>query len=416
MDNTKHCLHEFQKIKSEDLFEKANEFQKFITDARERGHETYLYPILEYKGSHVVVEKNGNEHEVVSYCSADYLGYARHEAVKSSAIRALNTYGLSVTSVPLIAGSTHAHALLKNSLADFLGFDDVVIFPTGHAANIGVISALCQSTDTVIFDKMAHQSILEGIYVSQASWHTFRHSDAKHLEHVLKKTREQKPNCGILVVIEGVYGIDGDIAPVKEILEVVNEYNAKLLIDDAHAIGVIGSNGGGLIDYSQLRNIENVVLMGSLSKSLGSMGGFIASNKAVIDYMKYFARTIVFSVGLSAIHAAAAMQSLEMLKSKSELKVLKDNIGYFYSKLKEHDIHPTAVSDSSIVSVAINNESNLRNMMKHMFDDGIWAEGLPYPAVPQGQERIRFRISALHSKQDIDRTVKVLKYAVTKYC
>lgn len=412
MDSSKHSLQDFLHTKSDDLFQKAFDFQRFILDARDKGHETYLFPIKSYHGSKATVDNNGRDHEVVIFCSADYLGYARHQAVKQAAQSAINTYGLSVTSVPLIAGSTDAHTELKERLIEFTGFDDVVIFPTGHAANIGVISALCHPSDTVIFDKMIHQSILEGIYVSKASWHTFRHSDMKSLESILKKTRSLKPNNGILVVIEGVYGIDGDIAPLPQILDLIRKYNAKLVIDDAHALGVIGKSGGGLIDYYNVTDLEDIVLMGSLSKSLGSMGGFIASNKSVVDYLRYYARTIVFSVGLSAIHAAAASKSIDMLYSQENLMKLSSNTKNFYSILSKHSIAPTAESDSSIVSVAINDEKKLRSVMKRLFDNGVWAEGLPYPAVPKGNERIRFRISALHSNEDLEFAVSKLSEAL----
>lgn len=413
-DSREMGLVDFLDAPSDDLFEKARRFAGFISDARSRGHsETYLRPVRRYEGGSAVVDGGDNleEHRVVVMCSADYLGLAHDPSVVRAAKDALDAFGTSVSSVPLIAGSTCLHSDLQGVLADSLGVEAVVLFPTGHAANLGVLQALCGPNDLAVLDELVHCSLWDGVRLSGAKKITFRHSDVEDLVRVLSAARENKAVKGILVVIEGVYGIDGDLAPLRQIKEVAESFGARILLDDAHATGVLGERGRGSAEHYAVP-IGDMVVMGSLSKSLGSMGGWIAAPSDVADYLRYYARTIMFSVGLQTSSVAAGLAAMKILKGDLKLlDRLRSNATYFRDGLGQLGFTNPSRSGSAIVSVEVGGESRLRELLRNMFRAGLWAEGLPYPAVARGTERVRFRVSALHSKEELNSALEVVAQA-----
>jgi glycine C-acetyltransferase len=395
---------------SEDLFSKTADFSRFLLDGRARGYEVYLRAVTEYQGGKALVEKSGGGvHQVVVMCSSDYLGLARHPEVIAAAIEALHLFGTNVASVPLIAGSTSAHKILQREIADFVGTQTSVLFPTGHAANLGVIQALCSHRDMVILDKLCHYSIIDGIRLSYAKWRSFRHNDTGHLEQVLARARENESVKGILIVVEGVYGIDGDVTPLSEICAVARKYGARVMIDDAHATGVIGARGKGTAEFCNVKKPPDI-LMGSLSKAIGSTGGWIACSSEVADYLRYYARTVVFSVGLQTPSVMAASAALHLIRGREKLlETLWTNIEYFRMGLENMGVANAARSRSAIMSAIIGDEALLRDLLKDVFEKGLWVEGLPFPAVPRGQERLRFRVSGAHTKEDLDCALNILE-------
>ena len=407
---------DFTDVAHPDLFHKTLQFEHFLRNLRAQGHEPYRHHVQDYAGGNAVVdgEDRFSKQHVVMMCSADYLGLARRPEVLAGAKNALERFGSSMCSVPLIGGETALHRDLEEALARFIGTEACVLFPTGRAANMGLIQALCGPRDTVICDRFVHCSVLDGIRLSGANRRSFRHSDVQDLVKVLELTRAERPQGGILVVIEGVYGIDGDIAPVNQLLTVCEQYETRVLIDDAHATGVLGGSGRGSPEYHRI-HVPWPIIMGSLSKALGSFGGWIATTGEVADYLRYHARSIVFSAGLPAVCAGGGLAALQLLRSHPEfLSRLRANVALFRDGLLELGIGNARKSASAIYSVPVGNESNLQNVACELFRRGVYAEALAYPAVAHGQERIRFRISACHTPDELRYVTEQLKKIFTK--
>lgn len=267
----------------------------------------------------------------------------------------------------------------------------------------------------MILDKLVHYSILDGVRLSGAHWHSFRHSDPEHLARVLETARSKRPDSGILVVVEGVYGIDGDVPPLVELLEVCNRFGARVMVDDAHATGVLGKNGRGSVEaHGITANLP--IVMGSLSKSLGSFGGFIAASGEIADYLRYYARTIAFSVGLPASCVGGAMAGLDIIQNQPEhLAKLHANIAFFRNGLVSMGIKNALKSKSAIVSAPVGNERILRDVARELLGHGVYAEALPFPAVPRGQERMRFRVSAAHTQEELQKVLCAAEEVFSKF-
>ena len=416
MDSDKFSLTDFVSVQSPDLFKKGLAFAEFLKDVRIKGLEApYLCPSISRRDNRVRILDAEGEREVILMCSANYLGLASHYSVVSAAKAALDQYGASVCAVPLIAGTTDVSMKLEEALAGFKGVERAVLFPTGHAANQGVISALVSSRDWVVVDKQIHHSIIEGVQLSRGHLASFRHSDMSHLEKVLDRIRRKHHDCGILVVGEGVYGIDGDIAPLPELMGVSRRFDARIMIDECHSTGVIGRNGAGTASHYELKGKPDLV-MDSLSKALGSMGGWIGTSQEVADYLRYYAKPISFSVGLPPVSAAAALASLDLISNNPDLvSQVQQNAGYMRSGLADMGVDNVTRSGSAIMSVIIGDEPKLRRINRELFKAGLWAEGIPYPAVPRGQERLRLRVMASHTREDLDQALNTLEDVLKEY-
>jgi len=400
-----------------DLFAKTEAFKDFIDDARKQGYEKYLHSVIDYRGGRALVKHKYAEQasEVILFCSADYLGLAHNSEVMSNAHRAIDAYGGSVSSVPILAGATREHDLLEKNLREFTHVEDIVLFPTGHAANASTISALCHKHDQVISDRSVHESISEGMKLTGARGRVFKHFDMIDLERQLKRSRDRIGNHGILITVEGVGGLDGDIAPLPDIMALAEQYDAKVLLDDAHATGVIGKNGAGSVSYHGMDRQPDIQ-MGSFSKAFGSVGGWIGTTQTVADYLRYFARSVVYSVGLSPINAAVANGALSAMASDPPMIAnLLSNTNYFRNGLIELGLDNAAKSGSAIMSVLVGSESVLREIVMDLFIGGVWAEGLGYPAVRTGEERIRFRIRIAHTQHDLDDALRVIETVFHKH-
>lgn len=402
VDSKVTSLTDFAQRESRDLFQKTVEFRQWYDDADRRGFKRYLLPVIEQRGGRALVgaDRYSPEGEVILFGSADYLGLAHNERVKQAAADAILEHGCNVASVPLVAGSTPVHKILEQQLADLLSFEACVLFPTGHSANMATIAALCSQYDTVVVDNRVHYSILEGVRLAHCSWRTFLHNSPEDLRAVLKKVRDENPSRGVLVVAEGVYGIDGDLANVEDLRHVAREFDARLMLDDAHGIGVLGPAGEGTAAHLQAGNAD--IVMGSLSKSLGSFGGFILASRDVVDYLRFYAKAISFAVGLPIVNASAALEAMQIIREEPErLASLQAKSEYFRQALTDQGFAEVQASQSTIMSLEIGDEEVLRDVSKELFEAGVWAEGLPFPAVSRGQERLRFRVRECHTYDDL---------------
>ena len=409
-------LLDFVSVKSKDLFKKVEMFSDFLVDASQKGYaDSYLQTVTSPSSNVINIIENKKTREVIQMNTANYLGLAAHPFVISESKKILDVYGASICSVPLISGTTEIHKLLEKKLAEFKKVDDVALFQTGYLANIGTISAVVSSRDWVVIDRDVHYSIVEGVKISGANFSRFRHSDCEHLEKVLKRIREKHNDIGILVVIEGVYGIDGDIAPLPDIINICEKYTAKIMIDDAHSTGILGENGAGLISHFGVEGKVDIV-MDSLSKSLGSFGGYIGASKEVINYLRFYSKPISFSVNLPPVCVAAALATIKLIEDdRSFVERLRKNADFMRNELSNLGLKNVDKSSSTIMSIIIGDEVKLRQITHELLEKGLWIEGIPYPAVQRGQERIRLRVNANHTMDDLKNAILIFKVVLTKY-
>lgn len=409
IDSDNLSMADFIDISDQDIFKKTEHFWEFIEDTKRKKFHTYEPPLLTASKNRVLIydEKLRKEREIIMMGSSNYLGLNMHPKVIEAANQMLQKYGTGTGSIRLLSGTHVFHRQLERILADLKGCEDALVFPTGHMANMGCISALIGRKDIAVVDKKVHVSVLDGCLLGSGSFKTFRHSDPIHLRRVLESLEGKYE--GKLIVLEGVDGIDGDISPLPEILEIANDFGAKVMLDEAHATGVIGDRGRGTPSHFKVEGKVDVV-MDSLSKALGGLGGYIACSKEVIRYLKYYARTSFFSVSVPPVMLASSFAAIQVMESETDLiKKLWGNINYIKENLIHLGFNNVEKSQSAIISTIVFDELLLRKINKRIFEEGVYLEPLPYPAVPRGQERLRLRIMTTHTKEDLDKTLEVLE-------
>lgn len=384
--------------------------RKLVADFKDSGRRNYLQVVLENdEGRAVVTDYYGRAAtEMIVFCSADYLGLAHDPVVKDAAIAAVHTHGLTVASVPIIGGTTDIHVALEKFLADHFGYDAAVLFPTGQAANASGISALCGPADAIFVDEQVHPSMLEGVRLSRSASFRFRHNDARHLGRRLERCRAGGHAAGILVVTEGTYGLDGEVANLAEICRTAHAFGAKVYMDDCQGIGVVGPGGRGALERCE--DARPDIMMGAFSKAFGSIGGFVAASHEVVDMLRARSTSSIFSIGISPVFAAAALASLRLTRDDpGRHQALLRNVAHARRRFEEIGAANVRKSGSAILSVLVPTEEAVDRLARGLFDAGVWAEVLRHPATPRGEERIRFRIRAHHSLADIDLAAETLR-------
>lgn len=367
-----------------------------------------------------------NKKKYLLFSSNDYLGLMNNRKLKNAAKKAIQKYGTGTGASRLISGTYKLHKELENEVAKFKRTQSALVFPSGYQTNISVISSLVGKEDLVILDKLNHASLIDGARLSGAQVRIYPHKNIQYLEKILKSSKKYK---NILVITDSVFSMDGDLAPLKEITKLTKKYKAMLMVDEAHATGVYGENGGGLIEeYGLYRDVD--IQMGTFSKALGGQGGYIAGSKKLIEYLINKARGFIYSTGLSPAIAGA---NLEAIKMKKERKILQEklwkNIKCFTTQAEACDyveggitsrvawsgyikssrrLQP-ARSQSHIVPIMIGDEKKTLQAAKYLFDHGIYAPPIRYPTVAKNQGRIRISLSAFQRKKDIDKLVLVLE-------
>jgi glycine C-acetyltransferase len=403
-----HTLFDVLGVSGKDLFIKTKPVWAYIKDMKQKGYHTYRRPLLSASRNRVVVfdERIGKEREMIMMGSNNYLGLSAHPKIVKAAEEAIEKYGVGSGSVPLLAGTYDIHKKLEAKLAKLKGCEDAIIFPSGYSTNVGCISSLVGKKDLAVIDRLAHASIIDGCMLSGGKLRTFRHSDINSLKEVLRKNKDDVE--GKLIGVDGVYSMDGDIVPLPEIVDVAKEYEAKVLVDDAHATGVIGEQGRGTASHFKMEGKVDIVV-GTLSKALGQLGGFVASSKEVVNYLRYLARSYFFATSLPPAVIASVLAALEVMESEPELhQNLWRNIRYFKENLRHLGFN-VGNSESAIIPIIIGEESLLKKMSKRIHEEGIYISSVPYPAVPRDQTRFRASIMATHTKEDLDTSLEVLE-------
>ncbi|PAT01424.1 8-amino-7-oxononanoate synthase [Candidatus Izimaplasma bacterium ZiA1] len=346
-----------------------------------------------------------NHKKVINLSSNNYLGLANHPRVKQAAIDAVNKYGAGAGAVRTIVGNQDIIGELEDVLAEFKKEDAVMCFQSGLNCNIGTIQAIVERGDLIISDELNHASIIDGVRLSRADKAVFRHSDMEHLEEILKEKRENYNQ--VLIITDGVFSMDGDLAKLPRIVELAEQYNALTYVDDAHGSGVLGTSGRGTVDHFHLHGRVDFII-GTLSKAIGVVGGYVASKKETKIWLSHRARPLLFSTALPPAATAAAIESVKMLMESEEYSnKLWDNARYFKSKLGKLGFD-TGHSETPITPVIIGSEAKTMEFSKALLDNGVYVSGIVFPTVPKGTGRLRCMISASHTKEDLD-------YAVSQF-
>lgn len=342
---------------------------------------------------------------VLNFCSNNYLGLANHPRILKASKRAIDKYGIGPAAVRTIAGTTSLHLNLEKILAEFKKTEAVILLQSGYAANLATIPTLVQEGDIIFSDELNHASIIDGCRLSKAKVLRYKHCDPEDLE---QKVKSQNSKARKLIVTDGVFSMDGDIAPLPELVEISSKYNAILVVDDAHGEGVLGKNGRGVVDHFHLHGQVDIEI-GTLSKAFGVVGGYVAGKKVVIEWLRQKARPFLFSSALTIPDVAASIEAIKILsKSDSLVKKLWKNTNYFKQRLKKMGFD-IGNSQTPIVPIMLGEAKLAQKFSKKLFENKVFATAIGYPTVPRGLARIRVIISANHSRTNLDRAIDVFE-------
>lgn len=339
--------------------------------------------------------------EVVNLSSNNYLGLANHPKLRQAARDAVDAYGAGSASVRTIAGTMSLHTELERRLAAFKRTEAALVFQSGFTANSGTVSALLGREDVIVSDELNHASIIDGSRLSRATIKVFPHKDVAAMRRLLE---ESKGARRILVITDGVFSMDGDIAPLPDIVEVAKKYGAIVMVDDAHASGVLGENGRGTVDHFGLHGQVDIQI-GTLSKAIGVLGGYVAGSRLLIDYLVQRARPLLFSTSHPPAVTAACLAALDLLENDDSLmKQLWDNTRYFRDGLAALGFDVTG-SETPIIPVIVGEGDRAMRLSDRLFEEGVFAQGIAFPTVPRGKARVRTIVTAAHSRADLDQAL-----------
>ncbi len=351
-----------------------------------------------------VISLNGQS--VINLSSNNYLGLANHPRVKGAAKDAVDKYGAGAGSVRTIVGNQDLLETLEDLLATFKEEEAVMLFQSGLNCNIGTIQAIAEKGDLIISDALNHASIIDGVRLSRADKAVYKHNDMEDLERILKEKREHYNN--VLIITDAVFSMDGDLAPLPEVVALAKQYSALTYVDDAHGSGVLGRGGRGTIDHFGLHG-EIDFIIGTLSKAIGVVGGYVATKQNVKEWLLHRARPLLFSTALPPAATAATIESVRMLmESEEHTKKLWDNAKYFKDGLKSlgFDI---GQSQTPITPVMIGEEKLTMDFSKALLDEGVFVSGIVFPTVPEGMGRCRAMLSASHTKENLDEALRAFE-------
>ncbi|MEI8131254.1 MAG: glycine C-acetyltransferase [Leptolinea sp.] len=335
----------------------------------------------------------------LNFCSNNYLGLANHPHLVKAAQEAVKHFGVGPGAVRTIAGTMDLHLELECRMAAFKKVESAITFQSGYCANLATIPALVSKEDVIFSDELNHASIIDGSRLSGAKIIRFSHADPASLEQVIKEAEGTYRRA--LIITDGVFSMDGDIAPLDKIYEVAESYDILLMVDDAHGEGVLGTGGRGIVDHFNLHGKVDIEV-GTMSKAFGVMGGVVAGKPVIIDWLRQRGRPFLFSSAITPPDAAACIAALDVLEESTELvDRLWENARYFKAEMKTLGFD-TGVSTTPITPIMLGESPLAQQFSRNLFDNGVFAMALGFPTVPQGKARIRVMISAAHSRDDLD--------------
>ena len=367
-----------------------------FTDARKvmaMGYYPYFRVITSEQDTEVIC----NGKKMLMMGSNSYLGLTNHPRVKEAAIKAIQKYGSGCAGSRFLNGTLDIHIELENELAKFVGKEEAICYPTGYQANVGCISAIVGKNDFVITDKYDHASIIDGALLAEGKMLRFKHNDMTSLERVLKEIKGKNS----LIVVDGIFSMEGDIANLPVIIELAEKYNAVVMVDEAHSLGVLGNQGVGTAAYFGLTD-KTAFIMGTFSKSLASVGGFIAADEALIHYLKHKSRALIFSASLPPASTASVLEALKIIKEEPErIAKLWENTNYMLTEFKAMGYN-TGASCTPVVPLHIGNMMTTFNMWRRLGEEGVFINPVVPPAVPPSSCLIRTSFMATHTKEQLD--------------
>jgi 8-amino-7-oxononanoate synthase len=382
-----------------DIFDKCFNYTR-AKDVIAAGVYPYFIPLTENEGS----EASYQGHRLIMCGSNNYLGLTTHPKVREAAIKAIERFGTSCTGSRFLNGTLELHERLEGELADWVGKESALVFSTGMQTNLGTISSLVCRGDTVILDRNDHASIVDGAMLSFGDVKRFRHNDPKSLERVLSSIPEEQ---GKLVVVDGLFSMEGDIAPLPDIIPICRKYDARLMVDDAHAMGVLGGGRGTAAHFGMTDEVD--LIMSTFSKSFASLGGFIAGDEDVVHYIKHNARALIFSASIPAASAAAALAALEVMREEPErVQRLNQNAKRMREGFRELGFN-IGESRTPVIPIIIGDDPLTLQSWWMLFNGGVFVNPVLSPAVPPGQQLLRTSYMATHTDEQLDRVLEIFE-------
>jgi 8-amino-7-oxononanoate synthase len=379
-----------------DILEKCYQFS-VVKDAKEFGIYPYFIPLDENEGTEVTYQGR----RVIMCGSNNYLGLTTHPKVRQAAIDAIERYGTSCTGSRFLNGNMSLHENLEAELADWVGKEDSLVFSTGMQVNLGTISALVGRGDYIILDKDDHASIVDGAFLSGGKIQRYQHNDMDHLKRVLESLPADK---GKLLVVDGLFSMEGDIAPLPELVPLCKAYGVRLMVDDAHAMGVLGGGRGTAAHFGMTKDVD--LIMSTFSKSFASLGGFIAGDADVVDYIKHQARSLIFSASIPPSNAAAALAALKVMREEPErvTRVIQiaDKMRMEYRRLG-FDIGDSV---TPVIPIIIGDDDLTFLTWKLLFENGVFVNPVISPAVSPGRQLLRTSYMATHTDEQLEQVLE----------
>jgi 8-amino-7-oxononanoate synthase len=394
----------------EDVYDVINTYNRWWDEAYKGGYHVYREPFTSAPGPIISIHSNlGKTYEgLLNLSSYNYLGMAGSPVVKEAVVRALDKYGLGAAGGPNLSGMFDIHRELEAAIAAFKQKEACTTFNSGYAANIGIISGLMRSGDTIFLDQYSHASIVDGAILSKAKTVFFRHNNVADLERKIAGVSGRK-----LVVVEGVYSMDGDLCNLPEILEVAKRHGARLMIDEAHSAFIFGENGRGVVEHFGLED-EVDIHMGTFSKALGGIGGYVCADRELILYLEAYARSRFFSCTLPPAVSAGVLASLNHIEAHPELRrQLWRNVGYLTRRLKEEGVDIGNCA-SQVIPVMIYDDAKVFGVAESLREKGIFLTPVSYPAVSKGKARMRISVSAAHTQDQLEYAATTISSILSK--
>jgi len=384
-----------------DIFKKCEDFFPLVKRVKDEGYYPYFIPIDSQPDHDVVIDGK----HMIMLGSNNYLGLTADPRVKEAAIKATEKYGTGCTGSRFLNGTLDIHIELEKKLADYLHQEDCICFSTGYQTNLGSIAALCQKGDYIIADKLDHASIIDGAFMARGNLKRFVHNDAASLEQLLASLPEE---AGKLVVVDGIFSMEGDVSPLSEIVPVCKKYGARILVDEAHSVGVMGETGAGVTEHFHL-SAEVDLVMGTFSKSFASLGGFIAGESKVITFLRHNARSLIFSASITPASCAAALKSLEIMQKEPERRQqLWKNTKLMLTELPKMGFN-IGTSTTPVIPLHIGDDMKTLFFWKELNQAGVFVNPVLPPAVPPSKSLIRTSYMATHTQEELKRALDIFK-------
>ncbi len=349
---------------------------------------------------------------VINFCSNNYLGLANDPRLKEAAMKAIEKYGVGSGASRLVCGNMVLHKKLEEKIAEFKKQEVALVFNSGYTANLGIISSLADKDSLVLSDKLNHASIIDGILLSGANFKRYPHKDTQRLEELLRENRNFEKK---LIITDTVFSMDGDIAPIFEIVRIAKKYEAMIMVDEAHATGVFGKTGAGLAEELNLKD-EIAIQMGTFSKAAGSFGAFVCGKKDLIDYLINFSRPFIYTTSLPPAICAASIRAIEIIQNEPERRErLWKNVNFLRKGLNNLGFN-TWESASPIIPILTRDAALTMEFSKRLFEEGIFIQGIRPPTVPVNQSRLRITITCGHKQEDLEFALNKLEKTGRKLC